>query len=167
MPFRAPYYRVSSLRETVALVTRLRPTGVIVDVEPLVCAWNTDRETLDRGLASVMSALSRAGAGASEPPTIVFATNSRRRPGRLPDRCVYLHRARKPWTTGLPRAATASGRWIVCGDQVLTDGLLAWRLRAAFVHLVDDDVRAPFWPRVQSAAGALFIRVGLFRRATA
>ena len=29
---------------------------------------------------------------------------------------------------------------LVVGDQVLTDGLLAWRLRATFLHLVVDEL---------------------------
>jgi predicted HAD superfamily phosphohydrolase YqeG len=51
-----------------------------------------------------------------------------------------VSRGNKPWTTrrrlGLRGTRTPI---VVVGDQVLTDGLLAWRLRATFLHLVIDD----------------------------
>ena len=58
-----------------------------------------------------------------------------------PDRGVphMMYRGNKPWTTRR-RLGLSSGQrnlWVV-GDQVLTDGLLAWRLGATFVHLVVD-----------------------------
>lgn len=49
-------------------------------------------------------------------------------------------RGNKPWTSrrrlGLRKNGTPL---VVIGDQVLTDGVLAWRLRATFLHLVIDD----------------------------
>lgn len=51
-----------------------------------------------------------------------------------------ISRGNKPWTTR--RRLGLRGRHgpvVVIGDQVLTDGVLAWRLRAAFLHLVIDD----------------------------
>ena len=51
-------------------------------------------------------------------------------------------RGNKPWTSrrrlGLDRSR---GEVVVVGDQVLTDGVLAWRLGATFLHLVIDDER--------------------------
>jgi hypothetical protein len=49
-----------------------------------------------------------------------------------------IHRGNKPWTTRR-RLGLHSGQpvWVV-GDQVLTDGILAWRLGATFVHLALD-----------------------------
>jgi predicted HAD superfamily phosphohydrolase YqeG len=46
-----------------------------------------------------------------------------------------IHRGNKPWTTRgrLGLASSESNIWVV-GDQVLTDGILAWRLGADFFH---------------------------------
>ncbi len=84
------------------------------------------------------------------PITMVFATNSQRKPAKVVTQYLYLQGARKPWTRGIPRLPTPGG-WVVCGDQLVTDGLLAWRLRAPFVHYVDAALRPPWWPRLQSA----------------
>ena len=63
-----------------------------------------------------------------------------------PERGVpgMIHRGNKPWTTrrrlGLRRSTEV---WVV-GDQVLTDGILAWRFGATFVHLaIDTEREAP------------------------
>jgi len=59
-------------------------------------------------------------------------------PQRGVDRMIG--RGNKPWTSrrrlGLTRRSAAT-TWVV-GDQVLTDGILAWRLRAEFfLHAID------------------------------
>ena len=50
-----------------------------------------------------------------------------------------IYRGNKPWTTrrrlGLDEASAAI--WVV-GDQILTDGVLAWRFGATYVQLVVD-----------------------------
>lgn len=57
-----------------------------------------------------------------------------------PERGVpsMIHRGNKPWTTrrrlGLRRRDDV---WVI-GDQILTDGILAWRLGGRFVHLAID-----------------------------
>ena len=64
-----------------------------------------------------------------------------------PDRDVsrMVSRGNKPWTTRTRLGLRGSrGPIFVVGDQVLTDGLLAWRLGATFCHLViDDEAEAP------------------------
>ena len=51
---------------------------------------------------------------------------------------TYIPRARKPWVVRdlrnlpVPRA--------VVGDQILTDGLLAWRLQSPFIQWEQDQV---------------------------
>lgn len=51
-----------------------------------------------------------------------------------------VSRGNKPWTTRRRLGLRRDRRPIVViGDQVLTDGLLAWRLGATFLHLVIDD----------------------------
>jgi predicted HAD superfamily phosphohydrolase YqeG len=62
---------------------------------------------------------------------VVVATNGRERgvPGIIPG-------ANKPWTSRRRLGLEADSAVWVVGDQVLTDGLLAWRLGAVYVHLV-------------------------------
>lgn len=85
-----------------------------------------------------------------------------------PQRCVdrIMSRGNKPWTTrrrlGLQRSQP---RLVVVGDQVLTDGLLAWRLRATFLQLViDDDTEEPR-QAIMRRIGRIVV-VMLFRRTT-
>jgi predicted HAD superfamily phosphohydrolase YqeG len=63
-----------------------------------------------------------------------------------PERGVpgMISRGNKPWTTRrrLGLTGVQANLWVV-GDQVLTDGLLAWRLGASFVHHVIDDQDEP------------------------
>ena len=47
---------------------------------------------------------------------------------------------------------------LAVGDQVVTDGLLAVRLRAAFIHSIADD-RSPRWPRLQALIGKPVARI--------
>jgi predicted HAD superfamily phosphohydrolase YqeG len=54
-----------------------------------------------------------------------------------------VSRGNKPWTTRRRLGLTGTDGLVVVGDQVLTDGLLARRLGATFVHLVIDDSTEP------------------------
>ncbi len=66
---------------------------------------------------------------------VIALTNG---PQRQVDRMVS--RGNKPWTSRRRLGLRGGhGPVVVIGDQVLTDGLLAWRLRATFMHLVIDD----------------------------
>jgi len=59
-----------------------------------------------------------------------------------PERDVprLMSRGNKPWTTKRRLGLRGSrAPIVVVGDQVLTDGLIAWRFRATFLHLVIDD----------------------------
>lgn len=79
----------------------------------------------------------------------------------------YVRRARKPWTR---RAALGSRcdtpeaecRRAVIGDQVLTDGLLALRLKAVFVHVTSAGAHEPPGSRFMRLVGRLLTPV-LFR----
>ena len=56
-----------------------------------------------------------------------------------------IHRGNKPFTTRgrLGLTAAPTDVWVV-GDQILTDGVLAWRLGAPFVLLaLDTEMEAP------------------------
>jgi predicted HAD superfamily phosphohydrolase YqeG len=50
-----------------------------------------------------------------------------------------IYRGSKPWTTRkrLGLEATQEAVWVI-GDQILTDGLLAWRIGAAYIVLAID-----------------------------
>jgi hypothetical protein len=50
----------------------------------------------------------------------------------------------------------------VVGDQIATDGILAWRLGLTFVHYIPDDRVAPVGPRLLRALGRP-LRRALFR----
>jgi len=75
-----------------------------------------------------------------------------------------VSRGNKPWTSrrrlGLRGTPTPV---VVVGDQVLTDGLLAWRLRATFLHLVIDDEDEARRQATMRRLGSHLIGV-LFRR---
>lgn len=49
----------------------------------------------------------------------------------------------KPWTARRRLGLTRDDTVVVVGDQVLTDGVLAWRLGGTFIHLVVDDWDEP------------------------
>lgn len=114
------------------------------------------------GLAAALRELARA----ARIERIVFLTNSRRVPvdGLLAEsRAVYVARARKPWRLG-PLAGSKPPIAVI-GDQLLTDGLLAWRLSregtpAVFLHW--QCAQTLWWPRLQHRAGNC-LRPLLFR----
>lgn len=75
-----------------------------------------------------------------------------------------IGRAHKPFTRRKSIEAASAGRLqCVVGDQVLTDGLLAWRLRLPFVHVVQTIRNEPSWPRLMRAVAYPFAKT-LFRR---
>lgn len=65
---------------------------------------------------------------------VVVLTNG---PDRQAPEVIY--RGNKPWTTRkrLGLEATQEAVWVI-GDQILTDGLLAWRIGAAYILLAID-----------------------------
>ncbi len=54
-----------------------------------------------------------------------------------------VSRGNKPWTTRRRLGIGRSDQVVVVGDQVMTDGVLAWRLGGVFIHLVIDDREEP------------------------
>lgn len=136
--------------------------SVIVDVEPAVAAWDTDAATLKEGLEHVTSELAHLATVRE----IVFLTNSPRLappppppPSAGARAFTYRARARKPWRLWSLQELRAPV--VVIGDQILTDGLLAHRLGADFVHMPHHG-RVPWWPAAQAFAGR-FLRRLLFR----
>ncbi|HSG79566.1 MAG TPA: hypothetical protein VLD62_08305, partial [Acidimicrobiia bacterium] len=55
--------------------------------------------------------------------------------------CGMISRGNKPWTSRRRLGILADDAVVVVGDQTLTDGVLAWRLRGTFVHLAIDTRR--------------------------
>ena len=70
------YARLTDVDGVIDNIRRLSAKTVILDVEPLVAIWDTDEESLVRGVAGI---LDRVTAEAASVQVVVFATNSRRR----------------------------------------------------------------------------------------
>jgi hypothetical protein len=104
----------TGIGDAVRRAGQLSARTVIFDVEPLVAYWDGTQETLDEGIARVLSEI-------AELPTVevvCFSTNSPRRPSAVPSaagvRVVYLASAGKPLRTtpyqGFPRPAAVVHR---------------------------------------------------------
>ena len=95
---------------------------------------------------------------------VLFATNSDRRPTGLPNlagvRVGYRASASKPRRIRGYRDLPRPG--LVIGDQIATDGALAWRLGFDFVYYRPERDRIPFRPRLLHLIGA-GLRPLLFR----
>lgn len=135
--------------------------SAIVDIEPMIARWNSGTSDLDAGIAAFLGAIADKPGRLRE---VVFATNSARRPSELPRvpglRIGYIAHAAKPLQTRPYRRL--GGPCVVVGDQIATDGLLAWRLGLMFVHYIPDDRDAPVGPRLLGAFGRPLRRM-LFR----
>jgi predicted HAD superfamily phosphohydrolase YqeG len=153
------YLRAATPAEVWACLTLLQAKTLVFDVEPLVAFWRTDHSTLADGITAVLVAT----AGAA-PDSVVFATNSARRPPTPPAatwaKTDYLASARKPLRVAAYRDLPRPG--VVIGDQTATDGILAWRLGYTFVHYTPQHTNMPLGPRLMHQVGRP-IRPLLFR----
>ncbi|MBT8240059.1 MAG: hypothetical protein KJN63_02405 [Acidimicrobiia bacterium] len=129
---RVPMYHVRSLDEVVDLVEASAGEKVIIsDVDNTLVPRDARFEEFGRVANAAIDQLEASPSVAR----VIALTNG-------PERSVsrMVSRGNKPWTSrrrlGLRRSRTPI---VVVGDQVLTDGLLAWRLGATYVHLVIDD----------------------------
>jgi predicted HAD superfamily phosphohydrolase YqeG len=131
---RSSLITLQSSAELKEVLRHLAVRSVVADVEPLACVWGSDDRALREGIDAVL----QVAADSSVVTDVAFVTNSRRVPSRTPARdgihVSYHPKARKPWLAleqlkALPRPA------VVVGDQLLTDGLLAWRLSVPFVRI--------------------------------
>lgn len=149
----AAYERFASASDVLRRASDLSPKTVIVDIEPLVAWWDSGQEPLDSGIASMVSQLD-ALAGVS---VLCFATNSARRPSRIPAgtaaQVVYVASAGKPLQIARYQSLPAPG--VVLGDQVLTDGVLARRLGYTFLHYCPEPATMPIGPRLLQYCGRL------------
>lgn len=157
---RVPYRTCHDVAEMMQVLAEVSPRTAVIDVEPLVAEWNTDRRVLDAGIADLVERLT------AEPgriQSLVFATNSTRRPGPLPTGgpfVRYVSHAGKPLRTDPFRGLVRPG--VVVGDQIPTDGVLAWRLGLTFVHYIPEGFDVPLGPRAMRALGHPLRRL-LFR----
>jgi hypothetical protein len=155
------YVRVTGLADLFAAARELSVRTMIFDVEPLVAPWRSSQESLDQGIGDILSDVRTV----PSVQMVVFATNSARRPSGLPSgngiRVKYLASAEKPLRLapyqGLPRPGA------VAGDQLPTDGVLAYRLRFTFLHYVPELTGVPLGPELMHRWGKL-VRPLLFRR---
>jgi predicted HAD superfamily phosphohydrolase YqeG len=155
-------YAVSTrLDDLLTCARELAVKTIIFDVEPLVAPWNSDPESLDRGLAHVLGQ-------ARQIPSVrvvVFSTNSARRPSAVPPgdgiQVRYTASAGKPLRTAPYRDLPRPGA--VIGDQLPTDGLLAYRLGYTFLHYAPHLANVPTGPRLMHGWGQL-VRPLVFRR---
>jgi predicted HAD superfamily phosphohydrolase YqeG len=158
---RPDYARVSGLDELVSQLGLIGARTVIVDVEPMVAYWDSGQQLLDRGVALV----TRAVAETPGVQVVCLATNSLRRPSALAAiegvRLEYRASAAKPLRTRPYRNFPRPG--VVVGDQLVTDGALARRLRYAFVQFCQPAGRPPAGPWLMAQIGHA-VRPLLFSR---
>jgi hypothetical protein len=149
----AGYERLTELSDVLARASELSARTLIFDVEPLVAWWDTSQQALDQGIAGIVAQLDQVPAVRD----VMFATNSARRPSALPPvpgvRVSYLASAGKPLRTGPYRGLPGPGA--VIGDQVLTDGLLGYRLGFTFLHWDPRLAGVPPGPRLMRLLGRL------------
>ena len=159
---RPSYQRVAALGEVARRARELSVRTMIFDIEPLIAFWDSGQQSLDQGIALVLS----EAATVPGVQVVCFSTNSLRRPSTVPSaagvRVVYLAAAGKPLRTAAYRGFPRPG--MVIGDQVATDGILARRLGYAFVQYDNLQDRVPAGPRLMGAFGRL-LRPLLFTRA--
>jgi hypothetical protein len=155
------YERVTSLAELFARVGELALATLVFDIEPLVASWNGGQQGLDRGVAEVL------GQAETVPSVqaVVFSTNSSRRPSVLPAaagrRVEYVVSAAKPLRIAPYRDLPRPGA--VIGDQLPTDGILAYRLGYLFLHYDPPYGHVPIGPRLMHRWGRV-VRPVLFGR---
>jgi hypothetical protein len=181
---RVALYEARTAEEVWALIRGLGARTLVFDVEPLVAVWATDVATLDAGVVETLrrvAELSGDAAGvdvaeaefsgpvaAGGAEVVLFATNSDRRPSALPGlagvRIGYRASASKPLRMRGYRDLPRPG--LVVGDQIATDGALAWRLGFDFVYYRPERDRIPLRPRLLNLLGGGF-RPLLFRAESA
>ena len=165
------YERVTSLAELFARVGELALATLIFDIEPLVAPWDSGQQGLDRGVAEIL------GQAETVPSVtaVVFSTNSARRPTALPavspgagvrggrpgPRVEYVASAAKPLRIAPYRDLPRPGA--VVGDQLPTDGILAYRLGYLFLHYDPPYGYVPIGPRLMHRWGRA-VRPVLFGR---
>jgi predicted HAD superfamily phosphohydrolase YqeG len=135
------------------------PFALVIDVENTIVPYRSSPAEAQRLLDAAEVALH----GLSRLRRLVFLSNSTSKfsPGAVNRTWVAASRsrARKPWTSRTTIARLTDGVPIaaVCGDQPLTDGLLAWRLGVRYVPIRIDRDHEPVWPRLLRLAGRVLL----------
>ena len=170
------YERVTSLAELFARVGELALATLVFDIEPLVAPWNGGQQGLDRGVTEVLGQVETVPSVRA----VVFSTNSARRPSVFPPeppaaadsadpadpagdglRAEYVASAAKPLRIAPYRDLPRPGA--VIGDQLPTDGVLAYRLGYLFLHYDPPYDHVPLGPALMHRWGRV-VRPALFRR---
>jgi predicted HAD superfamily phosphohydrolase YqeG len=147
---------VASVPLLLQALAALRTVSLLVDVEPLVMPWRSMGNTvvdLPQAVANFGDLICREARGVR---TLTFITNSSRCVSDLPSipplTLAFISRAHKPWVIGNLRKLPTPRA--VVGDQMLTDGLLAWRLQSTFIEWEQRKLPGtPRWPIVQKNLG--------------
>jgi predicted HAD superfamily phosphohydrolase YqeG len=153
---RVPIRDVQSLDEVMAFVESTDGEKVIIfDVDNTLAPQGVSLEEFGQ---LVNSAIDRVEAHPHIARVIALTNGPQREVARM------VSRGNKPWTTRRRLGLRGSSApVVVVGDQVLTDGLLAWRLGATFLHLVIDDEAEERRQAIMRRIGSIFV-VMLFRR---
>ena len=153
---RVPMRDLQSLDEVMAFVESTDGQKVIVfDVDNTLAPQDVPLKEFGR---LVNSAIDRVEANPSIARVIALTNGPQREVPRM------ISRGNKPWTTRRRLGLRGSSApLVVVGDQVLTDGLLAWRLGATFLHLVIDDESEERRQAVMRRIGSIVVVI-LFRR---
>jgi hypothetical protein len=145
---RIPYREVADLAGAADWLRELNARTVVLDVEPLVAGWDTDAADLRRGVDEAVVLLAAVPAL----DVVGFATNSLRRlTGPPAGDAFFVTAARKPLLTRPYRDLPRPG--VLVGDQLATDGVLAWRLGFAFAHVHHWRDRRPWGAAAMRLAG--------------
>ena len=152
-------------RVAMMVVSGVEDVARILDEEEpgLTLIFDVDNTVARQGASSievdtaVNDAIDRFEAHAAVDRAIALTNGPQRGVTRM------IGRGNKPWTTRRRLGLVDTVSIVVVGDQVLTDGMLAWRLGATFLHLALDDQReAPrqaLMRRVGSWVTSLFFQV--------
>jgi hypothetical protein len=153
--FRVRRVSANSLDSVCRVVSAVNARTVVLDVQPMILGWRPTTTNHEAG--SVVDALRIASPALD---ALIFASNARHLDLTLGNSDAksgsLVVRARKPWR--IDYLSGVSAPIIVVGDQVVTDGLLAWRMGATFVHWQHVHP-TPVWPRVQRMLGSVVARL--------
>jgi len=155
------YVRVTGRADLFAAARELSVRTMIFDVEPLVAPWHSSQESLDQGIARILGDVRTV----PSVRMVVFATNSARRPSAALSgdgiQVRYLASAEKPLRIAPYQGLSRPGA--VAGDQLPTDGVLAYRLPFTFLHYMPRLTGVPLGPGLMHRWGEL-VRPLLFPR---
>ena len=153
---RVPMHDVRSLDDVIAFVESSDGEKVIIcDVDNTLAPQGVP---LGEFGMLVNAAIDRIEANRNVARVIALTNGPQRQVARM------VSRGNKPWTTRRRLGLRGSrAPVVVVGDQVLTDGVLAWRLRATFLHLVIDDETEERRQAVMRRVGHI-VGGGLFRQ---